>query len=105
MFFRLIQEYEHRLEELVRVHSDETHALKEAHSARVEELLQKLSDVNMRYCQLVPDLEQARERILELERQLDEVSAQLQRHKNGAEKTQDSEQVSVCFGLKEIKIK
>lgn len=91
---KLIEEYEKRLEELVRTHSDETHALKNAHSERVEELLQKLSDVNMRYCQLAPDLEQAREKIQELEKQLDELNAQLQEYKEGKHQIQDTDQVN-----------
>lgn len=75
---KLIELYERRLEDAVRAHADQTHELQQRHHDKIEELLHKLSDVNIRYCQLVPDYEQARERIQELERQLDEVTARLQ---------------------------
>ncbi|KAI5642125.1 hypothetical protein NE865_05817 [Phthorimaea operculella] len=82
----LISFYEKKVEDLMREHMGETQELKKAHNDKVEGLLQKLADVNTRYCELLPNYEQAKERIHTLERQLEEVSKQLQdddsRHKS-----------------------
>lgn len=52
--------------------------MKQKHNDKVEELLQRLTEINTRYWQLVPDLETAKERIRELEAQLEEASQKLQ---------------------------
>ncbi|KAK9696393.1 GRIP domain [Popillia japonica] len=75
---RLITEYEKRLQELVRTHEEETHQIKQKHNDKIEELLQRITDINARYWQLVPELECARERITELEKQLDDACKKLQ---------------------------
>ncbi|XP_044737829.1 uncharacterized protein LOC123299627 isoform X2 [Chrysoperla carnea] len=74
---KLIEYYENKLQELTRLHGDETQELKRQHNDRVEALLKTLSEVNERYCQLMPDYETAKERIRDLEKQLDDVVTQL----------------------------
>ncbi|XP_063829587.1 protein quick-to-court-like isoform X1 [Ostrinia nubilalis] len=74
----LIEFYEKKIEDVVRSHVGETQELKKGHNDKVEALLQKLADVNTRYCELLPNYEQAKERIHVLERQLEEASKQLQ---------------------------
>lgn len=75
---KLITEYELRIQELVKTHEEESHQLKQKHNDKVEELLQRLSEINSRYWQLVPDLDAARERIKELEQQLEEACNKLE---------------------------
>ncbi|XP_026321458.1 uncharacterized protein LOC113231377 isoform X3 [Hyposmocoma kahamanoa] len=74
----LIAFYEKKIEDVMRAHVGETQELKESHNDRVEALLQKLADVNTRYCELLPNYEQARERIHALEKQLEDANRQLQ---------------------------
>lgn len=74
----LVRFYEQKIEELIRNHSDEASEVKVTHNDRVEALLQKLADCNARYADMVPDYEQAKERIRELERQLEELQVKLQ---------------------------
>ncbi|XP_059052686.1 protein quick-to-court isoform X2 [Achroia grisella] len=74
----LISFYEKKVEDVMRAHVGETQELKKAHNDKVEALLQKLADVNTRYCELLPNYEQAKERIHSLEKQLEEASKQLQ---------------------------
>lgn len=74
----LVEFYDKKLEDVMRSHFGETQDLKKAHNDKVEALLQKLSDVNNRYCELMPNYEQAKERIHILEKHLEEVSKQLQ---------------------------
>ncbi|KAJ8712349.1 hypothetical protein PYW07_005191 [Mythimna separata] len=74
----LIMYYEKKIEDIIRAHVGETQEMKKQHNDKVEALLQKLADVNTRYCELLPNYEQARERIHSLEKQLEEVSKQLQ---------------------------
>lgn len=74
----LIDFYEKKIEDVVRSHVGDTQELKKSHNDKVEALLQKLADVNTRYCELLPNYEQAKERIHVLEKQLEEVSKQLQ---------------------------
>lgn len=74
----LISYYEKKIEDIMRAHVGETQELKKQHNDKVESLLQKLADVNTRYCELLPNYEQAKERIHSLEKQLEEVSKQLQ---------------------------
>lgn len=59
------------------MHGDETQELKRQHNDRLEALLKTLSEVNERYCQLMPDYETAKERIRDLEKQLDDLVQQL----------------------------
>ncbi|XP_041982029.1 uncharacterized protein YGR130C isoform X2 [Aricia agestis] len=74
----LISFYEKKIEDVMRAHVGETQELKKAHNDKVEALLQKLADVNTRYCELLPNYEQAKEKIHSLEKQLEEASKQLQ---------------------------
>lgn len=74
----LIAYYDKKIEDIVRAHVGETQEMKKMHNDKVEALLQKLADVNTRYCELVPNYEQAKERIHSLEKQLEEASKQLQ---------------------------
>lgn len=73
----LIEFYDKKIEDVMRNHVGETQELKKVHNDKVEALLQKLSDVNSRYCELLPNYEQAKEKILQLEKQLEELSRQL----------------------------
>lgn len=75
---KLIDYYEQKIEDLIRVHVGETQELKKAHNDKVEALLQKLADVNTRCCELLPNYEQAKEKIIILEKQLEEATRQLQ---------------------------
>ncbi|KAF5270687.1 hypothetical protein FQA39_LY01425 [Lamprigera yunnana] len=79
---RLIVEYERRLQELVKTHEEECHQMKQKHNDKVDELLQRLSEVNTRYWELVPDLDSAKERIKELEEQLEEACKKLEEEEN-----------------------
>ncbi|XP_045774543.1 protein quick-to-court isoform X2 [Maniola jurtina] len=74
----LMAYYEKKIEDVVRSHVGETQEIKKAHNDKVEALLQKLADVNTRYCELLPNYEQAKERIHVLEKQLEDASKQLQ---------------------------
>ncbi|XP_071051786.1 protein quick-to-court isoform X2 [Onthophagus taurus] len=74
----LIMEYEKRLHELIRTHEEETHVIKQKHNDKVEELLQRITEINSRYWQLVPELDCAREKIKELEKELDEACKNLE---------------------------
>ncbi|CAG4942444.1 unnamed protein product [Parnassius apollo] len=74
----LIAYYEKKFEDYTRAHIGDTQDIKKAHNEKVEALLQKLSDVNTRYSELLPNYEQAKERIHILEKQLEEASKQLQ---------------------------
>ncbi|XP_071534221.1 protein quick-to-court-like isoform X4 [Panulirus ornatus] len=65
---RLREEYERREDQLKRNHMDEYHELKEKHNDRVEALLSKLSDANLKYFELRPLYDRSQERIRELER-------------------------------------
>lgn len=75
---RLINEYEIRIQELVKTHEDESHLLKQKHNDKVEELLLRISEINARYWELVPDLDAAKERIKELEQSLDDACRKLE---------------------------
>ncbi|KAF5291443.1 hypothetical protein FQR65_LT01754 [Abscondita terminalis] len=79
---RLVVEYERRLQELVKTHEEECYQMKQKHNDKVDELLQRLSEVNTRYWELVPDLESAKERIKELEEQLDKACKKLEEEEN-----------------------
>ncbi|XP_013179706.1 PREDICTED: uncharacterized protein LOC106126540 isoform X2 [Papilio xuthus] len=74
----LISYYENKIETIMRSHVGDTQELKKAHNDKVESLLQKLADVNTRYSELLPNYEQAKERIHILEKQLEDASKQLE---------------------------
>lgn len=75
----LILEYEKRLQELVKTHEEESYQLKQKHNDKIEELLQRITDINKRYWELVPELDLAKERIKELESQLEDACQKLQK--------------------------
>lgn len=54
----IIQMYEQRIEELIRKNDEEVLEMKTSYTDKVEGLLQKLSDCNTRYADIVPDYEQ-----------------------------------------------
>ncbi|KAH8234002.1 hypothetical protein KR032_010150, partial [Drosophila birchii] len=76
----LIRMYEHRIEELIRSQDGATSDLKRSHNDKVEALLQKLAECNTRYSDMVPDYEQAKQRIRELEKQLEDLQRKLIEH-------------------------
>lgn len=82
----LIQLYEKRIEDLIRMHDASTSELKRSHNDKVEALLQKLAECNTRYADIVPDYEQAKERIRELEKQLEDLQRRLQEHEEKQKK-------------------
>ncbi|XP_038109033.1 uncharacterized protein LOC6040130 isoform X1 [Culex quinquefasciatus] len=83
---RLVEMYEARIEELVKQQEADAQQVRMSNNDRVEALLQKLAESNSRYCDLVPDHEQAKERIRELEKQLEELHLQLQEQEDKANK-------------------
>ncbi|XP_017043840.1 uncharacterized protein LOC108089886 isoform X3 [Drosophila ficusphila] len=76
----LIRMYEHRIEELIRSQDSASSDLKRSHNDKVEALLQKLAECNTRYSDMVPDYEQAKQRIRELEKQLEDLQRKLIEH-------------------------
>lgn len=78
----LIKFYELKIDDLIKNHSDESQEVKVTHNDRVEALLQKLAECNTRYADLAPDHEQAKERIRDLERHLEELQVKLQEQEN-----------------------
>ncbi|XP_076249891.1 protein quick-to-court-like isoform X6 [Rhynchophorus ferrugineus] len=84
---KLIMEYEKRIQELIRAHEEETYHLKQKHNDKVEELLQRITEINARYWELVPELDSAKEKIKELESQLEEASRKLEEQEKHAKKT------------------
>ncbi|KAH8287925.1 hypothetical protein KR018_007300, partial [Drosophila ironensis] len=78
----LIRMYEHRIEELIRSQDGSTSDLKRSHNDKVEALLQKLAECNTRYSDMVPDYEQAKQRIRELEKQLEDLQRKLMEHED-----------------------
>ncbi|XP_055594290.1 protein quick-to-court-like isoform X1 [Uranotaenia lowii] len=83
---RLVEMYETRIEELIKQHQSDEQEIRMSNNDRIEALLQKLAESNSRYCDLVPDHEMAKERIRELEKQLEELHAQLQEQEGKANK-------------------
>ncbi|XP_049537692.1 protein quick-to-court isoform X2 [Anopheles darlingi] len=83
---RLVAMYEERIEELIKQHQTDEQQLRTVNNDRIEVLLQRLAESNTRYCDLVPDYEQAKERIRELEKQLETLQAQLQEQEDKANK-------------------
>lgn len=73
----LVKMYEQKIEELIKSQNEEKKEAYDSHS-RVEGLLIKLAECNGRYADLVPDYEQAKEKIRELEKQLEDLQRKLQ---------------------------
>ena len=76
----LIRLYEQRIEDLIRNQDAATSEMKRTNCDRIEALLQKLAECNTRYADIVPDYEHAKERIRELEKQLEELQRRLAEH-------------------------
>lgn len=55
---RLVQMYEEKIEELIKQHDNELSEEKRSSNNRIDALLQRLSECNSRYCDLMPDYEQ-----------------------------------------------
>ncbi|KAJ9601349.1 hypothetical protein L9F63_000487, partial [Diploptera punctata] len=83
---RIVTMYEKRMEEMQRNHIDECQELKERHNDKVETLLQRLSEVNNRYCELRADYDRAQDKIRELEKDTESLRKSLEeqedRHKS-----------------------
>lgn len=98
----LIRLYEKRIEELIKTQDAATNEIKQTHNDRVEGLLHKLSECNNRYADIVPDYEQAKEKIRELEKQLGDLQVKLQENEEKQNKMylhmyqqgQESERIS-----------
>jgi len=75
---KLMEDYENRIQELVKSHENESQEMRQKHNDKVEELLQRIAEINRKYWELVPDYDNAKERIKELEVQLEEVSRKLE---------------------------
>lgn len=58
---RLVQMYEEKIEELIKQHDNELNEEKRSNNNRLDALLQRLSECNSRYCDLMPDYEQVSE--------------------------------------------
>jgi len=82
---RIVTMYEKRLEEMQRNHVNECQEMKERHNDKVESLLQSLSDVNNRFCELRANYDRAQDKIRELERETESqrrsMEDQEERHK------------------------
>ncbi|XP_062135405.1 protein quick-to-court isoform X2 [Drosophila sulfurigaster albostrigata] len=76
----LIRMYEQRIEELIRSQDSASSDMKRSHNDKVEALLQKLAECNTRYSDIVPDYEHAKQRIRELEKQLEDLQRKLIEH-------------------------
>ncbi|XP_042894144.1 serine-rich adhesin for platelets-like isoform X2 [Penaeus japonicus] len=72
-----LRDYERREDQLKRNHMDEYHELKEKHNDRVESLLSKLSDANLKYFELRPMYDRSQEKIRELEREVTKLKDEL----------------------------
>nr|XP_050863597.1 protein quick-to-court isoform X1 [Vespula vulgaris]XP_050863598.1 protein quick-to-court isoform X1 [Vespula vulgaris]XP_050863599.1 protein quick-to-court isoform X1 [Vespula vulgaris]XP_050863600.1 protein quick-to-court isoform X1 [Vespula vulgaris] len=78
---RLVDHYESRIEEMHRRHIDEMQELKQKHNDKVESLLNQLSEVNTRYCEVRPSVDAAEARTRELEVELEAVKNELDKKK------------------------
>ncbi|XP_061391897.1 protein quick-to-court [Musca vetustissima] len=76
----LIRLYEQRIEDLIRSQDAAAAEVKRSNNDRIEALLQKLAECNTRYADIVPDYEHAKERIRELEKQLEDLQRKLAEH-------------------------
>lgn len=73
----LVKMYEEKIEALIKCQNEEKQEARNSQS-RVEGLLIKLAECNELYADLVPDYEQAKEKIRELEKQLEDLQKKLQ---------------------------
>lgn len=97
----LVKMYEQKIEELIKCQNEEKLEARDSQS-RVEGLLVKLAECNERYADLVPDYEQAKEKIRELEKQLEDLQRKLQEQEDKQNKMylhmytkgQESERIS-----------
>ncbi|XP_018305809.1 uncharacterized protein qtc [Mycetomoellerius zeteki] len=78
---RLVSHYENRIEDMHRRHIDELQELKQKHNDKVESLLNQLSEVNTRYCEVRPAMDTAEARARELETELEAVKTELNEQK------------------------
>ncbi|XP_029176076.1 uncharacterized protein LOC114944348 isoform X1 [Nylanderia fulva] len=80
---RLVSHYENRIEDMHRRHVDELQDVKQKHNdkVKVESLLNQLSDVNTRYCEMRPALDIAEAHARELEAELEAVKTELSEQK------------------------
>ncbi|KAG7208651.1 hypothetical protein KM043_014856 [Ampulex compressa] len=78
---RLVDLYESRIEELHRRHVDELQEMKQKHNDKVESLLNQLSEVNTRYCEVRPSMDAAEARSRELEAELETTKVELAEQK------------------------
>ncbi|XP_014469005.1 PREDICTED: uncharacterized protein LOC106741459 isoform X1 [Dinoponera quadriceps] len=79
---RLVNHYENRIEDMHRRHVDELQELKQKHNDKVESLLNQLSEVNTRYCEVRPAMDIAEARARELEVELEAVRTELNEQKS-----------------------
>lgn len=82
----LIEMYEKKIHELIKNNDSEKQEMRQSHNDRLEGLLQRLAECNTRYGDLVPDYEVAKERIRELERQLEALQGRLEEQEDKANK-------------------
>ncbi|KYN30027.1 hypothetical protein ALC57_00537, partial [Trachymyrmex cornetzi] len=78
---RLVSHYENRIEDMHRRRVDELQELKQKHNDKVESLLNQLSEVNTRYCEVRPAMDIAETRARELETELEAVKTELNEQK------------------------
>lgn len=78
---RLVSHYENRIEDMHRRHVDELQDVKQKHNDKVESLLNQLSEVNTRYCEVRPAVDIAEARVRELETELEAVKTELNEQK------------------------
>ncbi|XP_065161959.1 protein quick-to-court isoform X2 [Atheta coriaria] len=74
----LMSEYEKRIQNLVKAHETESQEARQKHNDKVDELLQRIAEINKKYWEIVPEFENAKERIHELEVQLEEALKKLE---------------------------
>ncbi|XP_011167446.1 uncharacterized protein LOC105201203 isoform X2 [Solenopsis invicta] len=73
----VVSHYESRIDDMHRRHVDELQELKQKHNDKVESLLNQLSEVNTRYCEVRPAMDIAEARVRELETELEAVKTEL----------------------------
>lgn len=79
---RLIDLYERKITEMQSKHMDEIHELKEKHNDKVESLLNQLSELNTRYCEIRPSMDAAEAKARDLETELESTKNQLAEQKS-----------------------
>ncbi|XP_014298062.1 protein quick-to-court isoform X2 [Microplitis demolitor] len=78
---KIVDLYEQRIEEMHRRHIDELQELKQKHNDKVESLLNQLSEINTRYCELRPSLDAAEVKVRDFEAELERTKTQLDEQK------------------------